>query len=150
VLTMRLSFQPGGVQLAGSGTQETKIWDTATGQLIRAWSPGGSVTYSPDGRLLAAGTDKEAIFCDAATGSEVKKFAKSKGRLTFSGWRSCIVLAIMAGAGDDRTPLGSRPAIPPGAGQGIAMARRAQGYLEHGIEQLLDQRRLARFSGTLS
>ncbi|HEX3448176.1 MAG TPA: protein kinase, partial [Isosphaeraceae bacterium] len=82
--TMRLSFNHDGQRLAASGARETKIWDTASGQMVRAWSPEGSVTFSPDGRILAAGGSKEAIFWDAENGKEVRRFSKSRGRVTFS------------------------------------------------------------------
>ena len=84
VHTMRLSFNNDGQRLAASGSQQTKIWDTANGRLVREWHPEGSVTFSPDGRILAAGGHKEAIFWDVESGAEVRRFPKSRGRVSYS------------------------------------------------------------------
>jgi WD40 repeat protein/Flp pilus assembly protein TadD/tRNA A-37 threonylcarbamoyl transferase component Bud32 len=82
--TMRLSYRPDGKELAASGTQETQIRDTTTGQLIRTWSPGGSVVYSSDARLLVSGNETHAIFWEVASGKEVRRFPKNSGRVTLS------------------------------------------------------------------
>jgi WD40 repeat protein/serine/threonine protein kinase len=72
-----LAFSPDGRQIATAGCGEAgvKIWDSATGQLISdlPGHPGHlmCVAYSPDGRLLAAGSaDKTVRIWDLATGQE--------------------------------------------------------------------------------
>ncbi len=53
-----LTFSPDGKQLAGTDGNKIKLWDTATGQEIRAFSGGVplfDVAFSADGKQIAAG-----------------------------------------------------------------------------------------------
>jgi WD40 repeat protein len=67
-----------GVFLPGAGNDFLFMWDTATGQEIRAWEghKGGacSIAFSPDGQLLASVgvKDKTLRFWELATGKEIR------------------------------------------------------------------------------
>lgn len=80
-----VAFSPDGKQLAtGSGEPsrggELKLWDVASGQLVRDFPKVHSdavlsLEFSPDGKLLASGAaDKMARVCDLATGKIVRNF----------------------------------------------------------------------------
>lgn len=80
-----VAFSPDGKQLAtGSGEPsrggELKLWDVATGQLVRDFPKVHSdavlsLEFSPDGKLLASGAaDKMARVTDVATGKVVRNF----------------------------------------------------------------------------
>jgi predicted NACHT family NTPase len=72
-----VAFSPDGRLLAsGSSDKTIKLWDVATGSLVRTlsghtWSV-FSVAFSPDGRLLASGSYREIKLWEVATGSEVR------------------------------------------------------------------------------
>jgi len=71
-----IAFAPDGKLLASAGKDKSaKLWDAATGQLLRTLSGHGgevhSVAFSPDGKLLASGSaDAMVILWDAQTGRE--------------------------------------------------------------------------------
>jgi WD40 repeat protein len=73
-----LAFSPDGARLAtGSYDQTIKIWDTATGQLLRTLEGHtyviSSVAFSPDGRLLASSSrDKTVKIWDTTRGREIR------------------------------------------------------------------------------
>jgi WD40 repeat protein len=53
---------------------EVKVWDAAAGKLVRTLRGLGGVAFSPDGRLLVAGTaDGRTAVWDAATGAEASE-----------------------------------------------------------------------------
>ena len=69
-----VAFSPDGETLASAGSdQSIKLWETATGELIRTLTGHtgaiNSVAFSPDGRTLASGSDDHTVMLwDAATG----------------------------------------------------------------------------------
>jgi parallel beta-helix repeat protein len=74
-----VAFSPDGRLLAsGSGYYDKtiKLWDVASGSLVRTLEGHASgvysVAFSPDGRLLASGSYKEIKLWDVATGREVR------------------------------------------------------------------------------
>jgi len=81
-------FSPDGSSLASitSLFETVKLWDVATGQEIRALIGHTdqvlSVAYSPDGNILATGSDDGTIkLWDVATGQELRTF---RGRYTLA------------------------------------------------------------------
>ncbi|HXH97156.1 MAG TPA: BTAD domain-containing putative transcriptional regulator [Gaiellaceae bacterium] len=71
--TSALSFSPDGSQLATLSSSQVIVWNPATGEQVRTLGVAGAslvdVTYSPEGSLLAAGTDDgRAIVWDARDG----------------------------------------------------------------------------------
>src|SRR5215813_2959768 len=71
-----LAFRPDGKTLASAGSDGVvKIWDTQTGQGLRAWrGHEGAVTglaFRGDGKLVLAALDQEVKVWDGATGEYV-------------------------------------------------------------------------------
>lgn len=69
------AFSPDGKILAGSGVNETRLWDLATGQhkqTLNSGSHGDSMTFSPDGATLTIGD----LLWDASTGQSLKQLNK--------------------------------------------------------------------------
>jgi WD40 repeat protein len=77
------AFSPSGAQiLSGSRDKTLKLWDTATGHLIRTFvghsEPVVSVAFSPDGaRVLSGADDKTMKLWDAQTGQLLHSFGHS-------------------------------------------------------------------------
>jgi WD40 repeat protein len=65
------AFSPDGKVIATGGHTSLRLWDAATGKLIRQIRENyqyGGVLFSPDGKWLATGGDKAVCLLDAATG----------------------------------------------------------------------------------
>jgi WD40 repeat protein len=87
-----LTFSPDGKILAwGNGNNRVKLWDVATGKLLReltdhAGRPFG-LAFSPDGKLLASGgwEDKQILLWDAASGKQLRQLgARDSGISTLA------------------------------------------------------------------
>ncbi len=71
----RVVFAPDGARLASASDKELKLWDTTTWQVIASYAGHTArikhIAYSPDGALLASGSDdKTARLWDVAVGKE--------------------------------------------------------------------------------
>ena len=83
-----VAFAPGGGTLAtaGDGDPVVRVWDTAAAAEVRQFSlfreTPACVTFSPDGRTLAAGWPWSIQARDVATGAERRSGSSSKGRAT--------------------------------------------------------------------
>jgi WD40 repeat protein len=90
-----VAFSPDGRLLASAGSGEIKLWEVASGSLVRTltghtWAV-YSVAFSPDGRLLASGScGRFALGCvqgeiklwDVASGSEVRTLSGHTSAVT--------------------------------------------------------------------
>ena len=80
-----VAFSPNGrTVLSGSCDQTLKLWDAATGKLLRTFeghsSAVWSVAFSPDGRTALSGSDDKTLkLWDAATGRLLRSFEGHSG-----------------------------------------------------------------------
>jgi WD40 repeat protein len=81
-----LAFAPDGKTVVTSGGDGIRLWEAATGRLVRHVPADGWTTVlgpAPDGRLLCGSGDKDLRVWDALTGKDVRHLAgKSSGSLT--------------------------------------------------------------------
>jgi WD40 repeat protein len=90
LLLPRVAFAPDRKALAVIGEDGwVRIYDPENGRLLRRWrGPVGdpyALTYSPDGRTLAAAIDNEVYLWDAATGMERRRLAGDAATHEFRG-----------------------------------------------------------------
>jgi WD40 repeat protein len=106
-----LAFSPDGHRLATAGVDgQVKVWDVASGAELLSLSGHPedkailSVAFSPDGRLLAAGTDRPSVvkIWDSTTGEEI---------FTLPGYEANRIFKLAF------SPDGNRLAVGNNAGQ---------------------------------
>ena len=79
---LSLAFSYNGLTIASGGMDsEIKLWDAASGVLIKTFghSYGGiySVAFSPDGKTIVSGSGDETIkLWDVASGAEIQTITK--------------------------------------------------------------------------
>lgn len=77
-----IAFSPDGNTIASSEARTIRLWNSATGEQIRAFPingdrPAFSLAFSPDGKCLAAaGHEKTVRLWDVATGKELASVGK--------------------------------------------------------------------------
>ena len=69
------AFSPDGATLAGTGGNETRLWDLATGQHRQTLNEGSydTITFSSDGQMLAIGNS----LWDTSTGQRLKRLDRN-------------------------------------------------------------------------
>ena len=55
----------------------------ASGKTVHEWVPSGSLTFSPDGKALAASLGDRVVFSDPTDGARIREFPSAPGRVTY-------------------------------------------------------------------
>jgi RNA polymerase sigma factor (sigma-70 family) len=108
-----VTFTPDGKQVATILMGDAiRLIDVATGEVTRTFETGGPVTFSPDGKLMAAtGYDREkrtyfTRLWEVGTGKEVRRFGAGEyGSRAFAFSPDGTTLATGGGWGDGRLRL---------------------------------------------
>jgi len=103
-----VTFSPDGTLLASGGSGPVRVWEVATGTMVRALpSRAGAVWFLADGALLTVETapnGASACVWDAATGQQVRRFPVARGPYALSSEGRTLA------AGGSLTPRGERVA----------------------------------------
>jgi WD40 repeat protein len=126
-----VAFSPDGSRLASGGHDRTiKVWDTASGQMLRTLnghtSRVNSVAFSPDGsRLVSASEDQTIKVWDTASGQELRTLKVRTGANSVAFSPDGTRLAF---GGDDKTVqvFDARPWTPE-----LRRQREALGLVEY-------------------
>jgi WD40 repeat protein len=110
-----VTFSPDGASmLSGSWDSTVKLWDAATGALVRTFEGHSeavwSVGFSPDGaRVLSGSTDQTIKLWDAVTGALLHTFEGHAGTVTSVAFSpdGARVLSVS----DFRSGCGTRPLV---------------------------------------
>src|SRR5262249_6986634 len=128
-----VAFSPDGRTVLAA-SDRTRLWDLATGQVLRTLTAPGSegyaedilfVAFSPDGRtIVSAGNVSSPILWDVASGQYIKELGSSSGsvrsvafspdgRMVLAGTMYGTVALWDVGSGRTIRTLRSSPAVGP-------------------------------------
>jgi WD40 repeat protein len=100
-----LRFSPDCKTLVSASQDHTvRLWDLATGTEIRRFGDAqyiSDLAFSPDGKILATGSQNQAILWDPVTGKELARLGDSKGwgiTIAFSSDGRVVALGNAAGS----------------------------------------------------
>ena len=104
-----MAFSPDGRQLlSGSDDSTLKLWDAASGQLLRNFEDAGRISrlaFSPDGRQVVSGSDDKTIkLWDAPSGKLVRIFRGHSDRVNSVEF-SPDGRQVLSGSDDDTVKL---------------------------------------------
>ena len=113
----QVTVVPGGKQFIGLGSHSVILWDATTGKEVRrfdaqAWrmmvSDGEAFAVSPDGKVLAVGTEESncpILLYDLASGKKLGELPGHKGpkERSFEAHLAFVTPTLLVSAGEDRT-----------------------------------------------
>ncbi len=78
-LPVGVQWSPDGKKIAAGSTDAVRIWDVASGKVLRSFPATGDVAFSRDGKILGtAGADNAFLF-DIASGRKIRLFQDKSG-----------------------------------------------------------------------
>ena len=78
-LPVSVKWSPDGRRIAAGSTDVVRVWDVASGRLIRSFPATGDVAFSRGGRILGAAGESDAFLFDIASGRKIRSFHDKAG-----------------------------------------------------------------------
>lgn len=78
-LPVGVQWSPDGRRIAAGGVDAVRVWDAASGRVVRSFPATGDVAFSRDGKILGAAGESSAFLFDIASGRKIRSFADKAG-----------------------------------------------------------------------